>query len=160
MTIKLKIEPISEHNFDDFLFLVDKLAEYEELSPPDTEARQRLKADGLSENPKYVAYLGILAGQAVGYLIYFYNYSSFLALPTLYIEDIFILQEYRRKGIGQKMFDFCISQAKERGCGRAEWCVLTWNQPAIEFYEKNKAERLDWFFYRYEKEQIDNYPIS
>jgi GNAT superfamily N-acetyltransferase len=158
MSLKLRIEPISESNFNDFLFLVDKLAEYEKLTPPNEAARQRLKADGISENPKYEAYLGILAGQAVGYLIYFYNYSSFLALPTLYIEDIFILQEYRRKGIGQKMFDFCIQKARESGCGRVEWCVLTWNQPAIQFYEKNNAERLDWYFYRYEKEQIESYP--
>jgi GNAT superfamily N-acetyltransferase len=157
MAQKLKIEPISEPNFNEFLFLIEKLAEYEHLSPPDEQAKARLKHDGLGGVQKYEAYLGRLDEKAVGYLIFFYTYSSFLALPTLYLEDIFILQEHRRCGFGQQMFDFCVELAQERGCGRIEWCVLSWNKPAIEFYEKNNAQKLDWIFYRFDKKQIIEY---
>ena len=148
MTIELVIEPVTADNFNDFIFLIEKLAEYEKLTPPDDEAKARLKVDGLSDNPKYEAFLGKLGDDYIAYIIYFFNYSSFLALPTLYLEDIFVLKEYRRRGFGMKLFNFCREQAKERGCGRIELCVLTWNEPAIKFYEKTGADRLDWYFYR------------
>jgi GNAT superfamily N-acetyltransferase len=82
------------------------------------------------------------------------TYSSFLALPTLYIEDLFVLEKYRRMGFGQQLFNLCVRQAKEHGCSRMEWNVLTWNKPAIRFYEKNKAKRLDWYFYRMTQKDI------
>ena len=151
---KLKIEKISEKNFDDFFNLIIKLATYEKIEIPDAQAKVRLKRDGLSANPKYEGYLGIFNNTAIGYLIFFMNYSSFLALPTLYIEDIFLLEEYRRKGFGQALFNFSIQEAKSRGCGRVEWCVLTWNEPAIKFYEKLNATRLDWYFYRVRQEEF------
>ncbi len=154
MTSKLIIERISESNFDDFIYLIEKLAEYEKLDPPDAQAKIRLKRDGLSEDPKYEAYLGFLNGKPIGYIIFFFTYSSFLALPTLYLEDIFILKDYRREGFGQKMFNFCVKQAQIRGCGRMEWCVLTWNEPAIKFYEKIGASRLNWYFYRLTKDEF------
>jgi GNAT superfamily N-acetyltransferase len=151
-------EKISNKNFDKFLYLVEKLAEYEKLDPPDDDARLRLKKDGLYRNPKYEAYLTKLDGKYIGYIIYFMTYSSFLALPTLYIEDIFLLKEYRRGGIGQKMFNFCVKKAKEKGCGRLEWCVLHWNKSAIDFYEKNNSKPLkDWIYYRLEKDSIESF---
>ncbi|NVM01820.1 MAG: GNAT family N-acetyltransferase [Candidatus Helarchaeota archaeon] len=154
MTDEFKIERISESNFNDFVYLIEKLAEYEKLEPPDDEAKVRLKRDGLSEDPKYEAYLGFLNGKPIGYIIFFFTYSSFLAMPTLYLEDILILEEYRRKGFGEKLFNFCVKQAQLRECGRMEWCVLTWNEPAIKFYEKIGASRLNWFFYRLTKEEF------
>ena len=87
--------------------------------------------------------------EPIGYLILLMTYSSFLAKPTQYIEDIFILKEYRQKGIGQKMFDFIKKLAKKRKCGRIEWTVLKWNKSAINFYNKNGAENMEeWLFYR------------
>ena len=157
MTEDLSIVPINSRNFEDFIFLIGKLAEYEKLSPPNSKAKARLKRDGLGPKPKYEAYLATFGSSAVGYLIFFNTYSSFLALPTLYIEDIFVLKEYRHRGIGQKLFEFCVKVAKDRGYGRIEFCVLTWNEPAIKFYEKNSAERLGWYFYRLDREQIDNW---
>ncbi|UCH90253.1 MAG: GNAT family N-acetyltransferase [Thermoplasmata archaeon] len=157
MTEDLVIERISESNFDDFIFLVNKLAEYEKLEPPEESAVERLKADGLSAEPRYEAYVGKLGGKSIGYIIYFFNYSSFLALPTLYLEDIFVLQEYRRRGFGTRMFQFTVEQARERGCGRIEFCVLTWNEPAIKFYEKNNTKRLDWYFYRMDRAEIEEF---
>jgi GNAT superfamily N-acetyltransferase len=160
MTLKMSIEPISENNFNDFLFLIEKLAEYEKLTPPDPEAKNRLKRDGLCENPKYRAYLGKYDDKYVGYIIYFTTYSSFLALPTLYLEDIFILSEYRMKGMGTEMFRFCISQAKSIGCGRIEFCVLDWNTPAQNFYNKLGASQLGWVFYRLDSRQLRIFIIS
>jgi len=148
MNNEISIEQISENNFDDFLFLVDKLAEFEQLNPPDAAAKERLKTHGLSPLPEYEAYIARTEGKPVAYAIYFFNYSSFLALPTLYLEDIFVLENYRRQGIGSRLFEFCVSKAIEHGCGRIEFCVLTWNEAAIKFYEKNNAKRLDWYFYR------------
>jgi GNAT superfamily N-acetyltransferase len=66
----------------------------------------------------------------------------------LFLEDIYVLEEYRRQGIGGKLFDFCKSKAKENGCGRMEFTVLEWNKSAQKFYEEKKAQRLKWFFYR------------
>jgi GNAT superfamily N-acetyltransferase len=154
MKDELIIKRISERNFDDFIYLIEKLAEYEKLEPPDAHAKSRLKKDGLSEDPMYEAYLGFLNGKPIGYVIFFFTYSSFLAKPTLYLEDIFILEDYRRKGFGQKMFNFCVKQAQLRECGRMEWCVLTWNEPALKFYEKIGASRLNWYFYRLSKEKF------
>ncbi len=85
----------------------------------------------------------------VGYALYFYTYSSFLALPTLYIEDLFVAEEERRSGIGRALFLKCASEAARRGCGRMEWSVLTWNTNAIRFYGKLGARRLDqWVVFR------------
>tara|TARA_Y100000310_G_scaffold343975_1_gene454318 strand:- start:2285 stop:2767 length:483 start_codon:yes stop_codon:yes gene_type:complete len=158
MNQELVIEKVNENNFDELIYLIEKLAEYEKLDPPNEEAKIRLKEHGLGENPKYEAFLGKVNGKSVGYVIYFMMYSSFLALPTLYLEDIFVIKEYRKKSIGQKMLDFCVKKAKEKKCGRMEWCVLNWNTPALKFYEKNKATKLEWTFYRFTQDQINNYP--
>ena len=155
MSKELKIKNINHENFNDFLYLIDKLAEYEKLDPPNDKAKHRLRVDGLHENPKYEAYLAELNDVYVGYIIYFMNYSSFLALPVLYLEDIFILKEYRNRGIGQKLFNFCVKKAKEKNCGRIEWHVLDWNKIGIDFYEKNNAKHLsNWKYYRLTKDKF------
>lgn len=149
------IEKVDVETFDDFLGLIAKLAEYEMLAPPNEEAKQRLWRDCLSDKPKYQAFLGKVGAKYVSYVIYFFTYSSFLALPTLFLEDIFVLEEYRRIGVGKKMFDFIKTTAKREGCGRIEFTVLTWNKSAQKFYESNKAKRLeDWYFYRLIKEDF------
>ncbi len=148
------IQQVDEEIFDDFLGLIDKLAEYEKLAPPNEEARRRLRIDCLSDKPKYQAFIGKIGNKSISYAIYFFTYSSFLALPTLYLEDIFVLEDYRRQGVGQRMFDYLKAIAKLEGCGRIEFTVLKWNKSAQEFYEKNKAKRLEWFLYRLVKEDF------
>jgi GNAT superfamily N-acetyltransferase len=150
----LTIREVNEENFGDFLNLIIKLAEYEKLQAPDEEAKIRLRRDCLSEKPKYKAYIGRLGDKAVSYIIYFFTYSSFLALPTLYLEDIFVLQEYRRLGVGKEMFNFIKQIAKGESCGRIEFTVLDWNISAQKFYEKNGAKCLDWYFYRLVKDNF------
>jgi len=148
------IEQVNVKNFDEFLGLIDKLAEYEKLLPPDAEAKRRLRRDCLSDKPKFQAFVGKIGDKYVSYVIFFFTYSSFLALPTLFLEDIFVLEEYRRQGMGRKMFDFLKETAKREGCGRIEFTVLKWNKSAQEFYEKNKARRIEWYLYRLANEDF------
>ncbi len=151
---KLLIKKVDKETFADFLGLVAKLAEYEELAPPDEEAKVRLQRDCLSDNPKFQAFLGKIKGKYVSYVLFFFTYSSFLALPTLFLEDIFVLKEYRRQAVGEGMFNFIKETAKREGCGRIEFTVLKWNKSAQAFYEKNGAKQLDWFFYRIEQQDF------
>lgn len=72
----------------------------------------------------------------IGYALYFFTYSSFLAKPSLYLEDLFVLGEYRKRGVGFALFRRCVDEAVSNGCGRMEWAVLTWNQKALGFYER------------------------
>jgi GNAT superfamily N-acetyltransferase len=148
------IKKVNAETFDDFLGLIDKLAEYEKLASPDETAKRRLRQDCLSDKPKYEAFIGKVDGKAISYVIFFFTYSSFLALSTLFLEDIFVLEEYRRQGVGQKMFDFLKETAKREGCGRIEFTVLNWNKSAQDFYEKNRSKRLEWFLYRLVKEDF------
>ena len=150
----VKIEQVNAENFDEFLGLVDKLAEYEKLALPSKEAKSRLRQDCLSDTPKFQSFIGKIGDKSVSYIIYFFTYSSFLAQPTLYIEDIFVLAEYRRHGIGKSMFHFLKETAKREGCGRIEFTVLKWNTSAQQFYEENKAKRLEWYLYRVAKEDF------
>lgn len=148
------IQQVNEEIFDDFLYLIDKLAEYEKLAPPNEEARKRLQTDCLSDKPKYQAFIGKIGNKSVSYIIYFFTYSSFLGLPTLYLEDFFVLEEYRRQGVGKRMFDHLKEIAKLERCCRIEFTVLKWNKSAQEFYEKNKAKRMEWFLYRLAREDF------
>ena len=147
---ELIFERVSSANFKEFLNLLIDLARYERLDPPGPEEAARLKFDCLSDPPRYEAYLCSLDGKSIGYVTFYFTYSTFLAKPTLFLEDIFVLEEYRNKGIGGMLFDFCHSEAKRRGCGRLDWLVLTWNKDAIRFYEGRGGKRMDWYPYRLE----------
>jgi GNAT superfamily N-acetyltransferase len=151
----LIIKKVNADLFEDFLGLVNKLAEFEKLSPPNEEAKRRLRQDCLSYKPKFHAAVGIIKSKCVSYVIYFFTYSSFLALPTLYLEDIFVLDDHRGQGVGKKMFSYCKKIAKDDGCGRMEFTVLNWNTSAQEFYKKHKAKPLnDWLYYRVVREDF------
>jgi len=150
----LTIKKVDEETFNEFVGLINKLAEYEKLEPPDDDAKKRLRQDCLSGKPKYQAFVGKIGANPVSYMIYFFTYSSFLALPTLFLEDIFVLEKYRKQGVGKKMIEFIKENAKREGCGRIEFTVLKWNKVAQQFYEENKAQRLEWFLYRITKEDF------
>lgn len=146
---RVKIRRIRKGDEKSFLSLIDALADYEKLERPSIAARKRLIQDGFGRKKRFTGYLAFVNRKAVGYSIILETYSSFLALPTLYLEDIFILPEFRSQGIGRKMFKLCLSEAKKRGCGRMEWVVLDWNKPAIKFYDKIGAVYLKkWLTYR------------
>ena len=141
---------------DALLSLVDALADYEKLDRPDQGARARLTHDGFEREPARFSTLlavdqedGDTGERLVGYAIFFETYSSFLAKPTLYIEDLFVLPDARKNGAGSALFSALAREAVERGCGRMEWVCLDWNELAIGFYEARGAEHLsDWRHYR------------
>lgn len=160
MVQEITIEKVSQENFHELIRLIEQLAAYEKQQPPDEKAQRRLKQDCLSEKPRFEAYLAKIDDQYVAYMIFFMTYSSYLALPTLFLEDIFVLEEYRRQGIGQKMFRFCVHEAQKRNCGRMEWTVYNWNKPAIKFYEKNDAQQLNKTYFRLNKNQIEHFDES
>jgi GNAT superfamily N-acetyltransferase len=138
-----------------FLKLLVGLANFEHLEPPNAEARKRIIRDIFQKRVNL--FLAIFDGKPVGYALYFYTYSSFLARPTLYLEDIFVLEEHRHLGIGRELFLRCVREAHNQGCGRMEWAVLTWNKKAIRFYEKMRAKRLkDWYVYRLDAKGLTN----
>ena len=152
----LSIRPVGGAVVDVFLSLVHALADYERLPRPTPEARERLARDGLGENPLFRAYLARLDGRPVGYAIIFFTYSSFLARPTLYLEDLFVLPDARGGGVGKALFTFLAGEAVRRGCGRMEWVVLDWNQLAIDFYERLGARRLsEWYTDRLTGEELE-----
>jgi GNAT superfamily N-acetyltransferase len=151
----LAITKVTVDNFEGFLGLIRNLAEYEKLDPPSVDAQSRLRRDCLSKNPLFWAYIATINGEPAGYIIYFFTYSSFLALPTLFLEDIFVLDRYRKRGVGKAFFDLVKQTAKKAGCGRIEFTVLKWNKLAQDFYAKNKAKNLDdWYFYRVVKDDF------
>ena len=128
---------------------MNALADFEKLKRPTKAARARLLRDGFGDRKRFEPLLAFMNGTPVGYAILFETYSSFLALPTLYLEDIFILSEYRGKGIGLKLFRACVAEARHRACGRMEWAVLDWNKNAIKFYDKFGAKHMKkWLLYR------------
>jgi GNAT superfamily N-acetyltransferase len=155
MTDAIHIRPATPADGETFLTLVDALADYEKLGRPTPEARQRLLNDAFGERQRISVFLGELNGRAVGYAIVLETYSSFLALPTLYLEDLFVVPDARRFGMGRAFFKALAAEAVRRGCGRMEWVVLDWNQLAIDFYDKLGARRMtEWYTYRLTAEQL------
>lgn len=137
------------------LDLIQALADYEHLEGPSEAARARLVEHGFGERPKFEALLAYLDEQPAGYALFFETYSTFLCKPTLYLEDLFVLPEYRSRGVGRAFFRFLAQLARERDCGRIEWTVLDWNEPALRFYRKLGGSHLDeWLHYRLAEEQI------
>ena len=142
----MKIRPFRKGDAKDFVGLMRALANYEKLKPPTAAANRRLVRD---IGRRIRVLLGEVDGKTVAYAIYLFTYSSFLARPTLYLEDIFVLPQFRRHGMGKAFFSALLREAKREKCGRMEWTVLDWNTPAITFYDKLGAKPLDeWITYR------------
>jgi GNAT superfamily N-acetyltransferase len=141
---------------DTVLHLVDALADYEHLNRPDQDARTRLIRDIFSPRPRLECYLCEVNGEAAGYAFIFETYSSFLALPTLYLEDLFVLPEYRKKKAGYALFAAMVAEAHNRGCGRMEWTVLDWNELAKAFYDRLGAKHMkEWQLYRLVRSEME-----
>jgi GNAT superfamily N-acetyltransferase len=129
--------------------LIEELARFEKLPPPDMIAKNRISKGAFGKNPLFYILVAEEHRKIVGYAFYFFTYSSFLARRTLYLEDIFITETRRNQGIGKLFWSKLLSIAKKNKCGRMEWCVLDWNKNAIRFYERLGAHELkDWKYYR------------
>ena len=109
-----------------FIGLVLALAGFEKLEPPSQAGRKRL-IDDVFRKKRVHLLVASDGSRLVGYALYYYSYSSFVAKPSLYLEDLFVLEGYRKRGVGFDLFRRCVDEAVLKGCGRMEWSVLTWN---------------------------------
>ena len=154
---KLRIRPAAAADVPALVCLVTELAQYEKLTPPDDGAAGRLVRDIAGEYPRFQAFLAEVNGKPVGYAVAFETYSTFLAEPKYYVEDIFILPEFRGQGIGRAMFAVLAEEALSRGCGGMAWQALDWNKIAIDFYEGLGATlKKEWRVFRLDKEAMEN----
>ncbi len=130
----------------DLLFkLIQALAEYEKLPHLVSGSPEALKQHLFGSRIYAEAILAIWQNKVVGFALFFPNYSTFLTKPGIHLEDLFVLPEYRRRGIGKAILNYLAKLAVERDAGRLEWSVLDWNESAINFYEQMGAKILpDW----------------
>jgi len=119
--------------------LIVELAIYERAPNEVTNTEQMMFKDGFGDNPLYHAFVADIEGEIIGFAITYYRYSTWKG-RCLYLEDLIVTENYRNKGIGQKLFDYCLSFGKKNSCEKMIWQVLDWNQPAINFYNKNNAQ--------------------
>jgi GNAT superfamily N-acetyltransferase len=143
------IRPATEQDVPIILDLIKQLADYERLAHRVVATEQRLRDTLFGERPAAEVLLASLEGETVGFAVFFTNYSTFLAKPGLYLEDLFVKPHARGKGIGKALLAKLAKIAVERDCGRVDWSVLNWNEPSLRFYEALGAVPLsDWTTHR------------
>jgi len=140
--------------------LVRALAEYERLAHLVAGTEDDLRRELFGVHPVIESVLAWDDDRAVGFALFFHNYSTFLARRGLYLEDLFVVPEARGRGIGKALISHCARVAVTRGCGRFEWSVLDWNEPAIAFYRSLGAELLpDWRICRLTGESLRRFGV-
>jgi len=138
------------------LELIHALATYERAPNEVTATEQGLVEVLFGEKPAAEVLLAFENETAVGFAVFFHNFSTWLGRPGLYLEDLFVKPEHRGKGYGRALLIHLAKIARERGCGRMEWAVLDWNEPAIEFYRKLGAKPMDeWTVFRLTRDGIE-----
>lgn len=155
---KATIRPARIGDEPTILELIKQLAEYERLAHEVVATPEDLKRTLFGETAFAECLIAEVDGQAAGFAIFFHNYSTFLARPGIYLEDLFVCPEYRGTGIGKDLLQSLAKLAVERKCGRLDWSVLKWNEPAIKFYESIGANRMeDWVGYRLTGEALKGF---
>ena len=143
------IRAAAEFDVPVILAFIKKLAAYENLSHEVTATEELLRETLFGAQRTAEVAIGCFEGNPVGFVLFFHNYSTFLGRPGLYIEDLFVDEAYRRRGFGRALLLYVAQLANERRCGRLEWAVLDWNEPAINFYKKLGAVAMDqWTVFR------------
>lgn len=137
------------------LDFIKKLAEYEKLSHEVVATEENLDRYLFGDEKAAEVVIGYFNGSPAGFALYFNSFSTFLAKPGIYLEDLFVLKEHRGKGFGKALLSYLAKIAMEKGYGRLEWAVLDWNEPAIEFYKSLGASMLDdWIVNRVNGESL------
>ncbi len=125
------------------LDFIKKLAAYERLSHEVVATEEQLTKYLFGEEQVAEVVIGYYRDVPVGFALYFYNFSTFLAKPGIYLEDLYVLEEQRGKGFGKSLLSYLARLAVEKDCGRLEWAVLDWNEPSIKFYKSLGANIMD-----------------
>ena len=153
----VRIGAATVHDVPLLLSLIRALAEYERMSDTVAATEARLRESLFGTTPCAEAAIAHVECEAVGFALWFQNYSTFLAKPGLYLEDLFVLPDWRGRGVGAALLRHLARIALEREYGRMEWSVLNWNDPAIGFYRKIGARPMnEWTVYRLTGEDIRN----
>ena len=161
MTTPLSICPATAADVDEILALVRELAEYEKAPHAVTATPADLLRDGFGDNPRFYVLLAREGEQVAGFAFYFFAYSTWRAQPTLYLEDLFVRPAYRRRGLGVALMRRLADEAVKTGCGRFQWQVLDWNEPAVRFYESLGAQILrEWWTVRIEGDAIARFAAT
>ncbi len=138
------------------LYFIKQLAEYEKMSD-EVVATEALLEEWIFDNKNANVIFALENGKEVGFALYFYNFSTFLGRAGIYLEDLFVLPEYRGKGYGKGLLCKLAHIAHTEGCGRLEWCCLDWNKPSIDFYRSLGAVSLDdWTTFRLTGDTLKN----
>jgi GNAT superfamily N-acetyltransferase len=152
-----EIRSATEDDVPLILTLIKELAEYERLSHEVVAAEEMLRDSLFGERRVAEALLGYLGDDPAGFALFFHNFSTFLGRPGIYLEDLYVRPEFRGAGVGRALLVHLAGLAKERGCGRLEWSVLDWNEPAIGFYRGIGASPVSgWTVYRLTGEALEN----
>lgn len=153
---EIGIRPATEKDVPLILSLIRELAGYERLSHEVSATEDLLRESLFGERRGAEVVIGSHADEPAGFALFFHNFSTFLGRPGIYLEDLYVKPEFRGKGIGRAMLAYLAGLAKERNCGRLEWSVLDWNEPAIKLYRGVGAVPMDdWTVYRVTGEALD-----
>jgi GNAT superfamily N-acetyltransferase len=156
VTSNLMIRTGTEEDAPVIFSLIKELAEYEHLSHEVVASVDDIRETLFGERPFAETLIGEYQGLPISFALFFYNFSTFLGKPGIYLEDLYVQPEQRGKGFGSEMLAHIATLAKERNCGRFEWSVLNWNTPAIRTYEKlGAAPMKEWILYRLSGEALD-----
>ena len=156
MAVTIDIRPASADDVPLILCFIRELAAYEKAEDEVFATEADIHRSLFGEPARAHALICRADGEACGFALYFFNYSTFLARPGLYLEDLFVKPAFRGAGLGKALLLHLAALAHERGCGRMEWAVLDWNEPAIGFYEALGAKRLlDWQICRLDRATLD-----
>ena len=154
MNSELSYRYANESDVTLILDFIKKLAEYEKMLD-EVVATEALLREWLFEQKKAEVLFLVVDGKEIGFALFFHNFSTFLGRAGIYLEDLFILEEYRKKGYGKAILKKLAHIAVERGCGRLEWWCLDWNKSSIDFYLSLGAEPMeDWTVYRLSGETL------
>lgn len=143
------LKPAVEADVPLILDFIKALAVYEKLAHEVVATEDLLRKYIFGEEKVAEVVIGYEGDTPVGFALFIYNYSTFLGKPGIYLEDLFVIEEYRGKGYGKSLLLYLTKLAKEKDCGRVEWAVLDWNEPAIDFYTSLGAVQMDeWIINR------------
>lgn len=149
------LRPATAEDVPEILRFIRELADYERLNDAVTASEAALAATLFGEHRYAEVVLAESDGRPVGMALFFHNYSTFLARPGLYLEDLYVQPSHRGTGLGKALITCLARIAVERGCGRMEWSVLDWNEPARRFYRSLGAEAMDgWLTKRVSGERL------
>lgn len=155
MSQEITLRLAQKQDVPTILAFIQGLAEYEKLADQVVATEEKLRQTLFGDKPYAEVIIAEYQQQAAGFALFFHNYSTFLAKPGIYLEDLFVLPQYRGRGLGKMLLSYLAKLAVERDCGRLEWSVLDWNQPAIDFYQAQGASMLhDWRINRVSGEKL------